>query len=166
MFILCLICLLTARFYDLRWWLFGHSVLDELPINLFIYWCCQEDWMTSMISWLFLQHHGTVVILRLFFMTTSEWIAMKFCTISRPLGKLFLFLRKAGSGKNHALSYSVLFTREDAFSIFNCFQCTVMSQQQISWHTLRSKTKRCCYKLDRTEKNSPEETESNFKLLK
>lgn len=76
--------------------------------------------------------------------------------------KLFLFLRKAGSGKNQALSYSVLFTREDAFSIFNCFQCTVMSQQQISWHTLRSKTKRCCYKLDRTEKNSPEETESKF----
>lgn len=87
MFILCLICLLTARFYDLRWWLFGHSVLDELPINLFIYSRCQEDWMTSMISRLFLQHHGTVVILRLFFMTTSEWIAMKFCTISRPLGK-------------------------------------------------------------------------------
>lgn len=76
--------------------------------------------------------------------------------------QLFVFSRKASSGKNQALSYSVLFTREDAFSIFNCFQCTVMSQQQISWHILRSKTKRCCYKLDRTEKNSPEETESKF----
>ena len=60
-------------------------------------------------------------------------------TITTKTGKAqekqLFFLRKAGSRKNYALSYSVLFTREDAFSIFNCFQCAAMSQQQISWHT-------------------------------